>query len=68
MPSGLELITRFMDEQGIEYEVVEHSRSTTAIMEARAVFSGGDHDHGVLIDPNDLVQIVQPRVADVCAD
>jgi prolyl-tRNA editing enzyme YbaK/EbsC (Cys-tRNA(Pro) deacylase) len=34
----------------------------------RILFSGGDHDHGVLIDPNDLIQIVQPKVADVCAD
>jgi len=29
------------------------------------LFSGGDHRHGVLIDPNDLVEIVQPQVADV---
>jgi prolyl-tRNA editing enzyme YbaK/EbsC (Cys-tRNA(Pro) deacylase) len=32
------------------------------------LFSGGDHRHGVLIDPNDLVEVVQPTIADVCAD
>ncbi len=32
------------------------------------LFSGGDHRHGVLIDPNDLVEIVQPSIADICAD
>ena len=156
VPRGLSLITRFMDEQAIEYEVVEHPRSETAVMEARVaglspdqvaktialrdgtafrlavipasrrldldkarralgagdslriatedemrsqsdvfevgafaplpdlvratevmderlleperiLFSGGDHNFGVLIDPNDLVQIAQPKVADVCA-
>ena len=32
------------------------------------LFSGGDHRHSVLIDPNDLVEIVQPAVADICVD
>jgi Ala-tRNA(Pro) deacylase len=32
------------------------------------LFSGGDHKHGVLIDPNDLVQLTQAKVADVRAD
>lgn len=157
VPRGLELITTFLDELDIEYEVVEHSRTTSAAAEARAagfspdqvaktialrdgaafrlavipasqrldldkarraleageslrfatedemrseldvfevgalaplaelvratevvderlleperiLFSGGDHTHGVLIDPHVLIQIVQPKVADVCAD
>jgi Ala-tRNA(Pro) deacylase len=34
----------------------------------RILFSGGDHRHGVLIDPNDLVQLTQAKVADVRAD
>jgi Ala-tRNA(Pro) deacylase len=32
------------------------------------LFSGGDHRHGVLIDPNDLVEIAQPKVADICEE
>src|SRR5947199_9780579 len=154
---GLELITAFLDEQGIDYEVVEHRRTATAAAQARAagvpasdvaktialrdekglclavipascrldlekarralrageslrlatedeirlevdvfdvgalapladlvratevvderllaperiLISGGDHSHGVLIDPHDLIEIVQPNVADLCAD
>jgi Ala-tRNA(Pro) deacylase len=157
LPRGLELITAFLDDQGIQYEVVEHRRTATASAEARAagvppdevaktialrdgpkyrlavipasrrldlakarqalgageslrfatedemrseldvfevgalapladlvratevvderlleperiLFSGGDHAHGVLIDPHDLIQIVQPKVADVCSE
>ena len=34
----------------------------------RILFTGGDHRHGVLIDPNDLVQLTQAKVADVRAD
>jgi Ala-tRNA(Pro) deacylase len=34
----------------------------------RILFSGGDHRHGVLIDPNDLVQLTQAQVADACED
>jgi Ala-tRNA(Pro) deacylase len=34
----------------------------------RILFSGGDHRHGVLMDPNDLVQLTQAKVADVRAD
>ena len=30
------------------------------------LFSGGDHQHGVLMDPNELVQLTQADVADVC--
>lgn len=33
----------------------------------RILFSGGDHTHGVLMDPHDLIEIVQPKVADICA-
>jgi Ala-tRNA(Pro) deacylase len=33
----------------------------------RIMFTGGDHRHGVLIDPNDLVEVTQARVADVRA-
>jgi len=157
VPRGLELITAFLDEQGIDYEVVEHRRTATAAAEARAagvpasevaktialrdgaslrlavipascrldlakarralradeslrlatedeirsevdafevgalapladlvrateviderllepdriLVSGGDHSHGVLIDPHDLIEIVQPKVADLCAE
>jgi Ala-tRNA(Pro) deacylase len=32
------------------------------------LFSAGDHSHGILIDPNDLVEVVQPRVADLCRE
>jgi prolyl-tRNA editing enzyme YbaK/EbsC (Cys-tRNA(Pro) deacylase) len=32
------------------------------------LFSGGDRTHGVLIDPNDLVEVVQPQVGDICAE
>lgn len=154
---GLELITKFLDEQGIEYEIVTHDETVTAADLARAagvdpdavaktialrdegrwrlavipasrrlhlgraraalgagrslrfasedemqaeldvfdvgaiaplvdlvdateviderlldseriLFSGGDHTHGVLIDPDDLIQITQPKVADICTD
>jgi Ala-tRNA(Pro) deacylase len=34
----------------------------------RILFTGGDHRHGVLIDPNDLVEVTQARVGDVRAD
>jgi Ala-tRNA(Pro) deacylase len=155
--SGLEIVTRFLDEQDVAYEVVEHRTTYTATEEARAagvapqdaaktialrdeegyrlavipaserldlekvrellgaskslrlatedemgsefpdfelgalpplgpllpapevvdrrlldheriLCSGGDHRHGVLIDPQDLVETVQPKVADVCED
>src|SRR5918994_76203 len=32
------------------------------------LLSGGDHTHGVLVDPNDLIEVAQPRVGDVCAE
>jgi Ala-tRNA(Pro) deacylase len=34
----------------------------------RVLFAGGDHRHGVLIDPNDLVQLTQAKVADICEE
>lgn len=34
----------------------------------RVLCSGGDHRHGVMIDPNEIVRIAQPQVADVCQD
>ncbi len=43
----------------IDNRVLDHERILCA---------GGDHRHGVLIDPNDLVQLTQAQVADVCED
>jgi Ala-tRNA(Pro) deacylase len=34
----------------------------------RVLCSGGDHEHGVLVDPQDLVRAAQARVADICQD
>jgi Ala-tRNA(Pro) deacylase len=34
----------------------------------RVLCGGGDHEHGVLVDPHDLVQAGQARVADICED
>jgi Ala-tRNA(Pro) deacylase len=34
----------------------------------RILCSAGDHRHGLLLDPHDLVEVVQPKVADVCED
>jgi Ala-tRNA(Pro) deacylase len=34
----------------------------------RILCSGGDHEHGVLLDPLDLVRVGQARVADLCED
>lgn len=34
----------------------------------RILFAGGDHRHAVSIDPNDLVEVTQAKVADVCED
>lgn len=34
----------------------------------RIFCSGGDHRHGVLIDPQDMVRIGRPQLADVCQD
>jgi Ala-tRNA(Pro) deacylase len=34
----------------------------------RILCGGGDHEHGVLVDPHDVVQAGQARVADICAD
>ncbi len=33
----------------------------------RILFTAGDHRHGVLIDPNDLVEVTQAKVRDVRA-
>jgi Ala-tRNA(Pro) deacylase len=155
VPSGLEAVTGFLDEQGVGYEVREHRAAETAAEEARAaglppsdvaktvalrdgdryrlavipashrldlakvretlgagkslrlateremktdfpqfevgalppvgpllgapevlderlleheriLCNAGDHRHGVLLDPNDLVEVVQPNVADIC--
>jgi hypothetical protein len=29
---------------------------------------GGDHEHGLLVDPKDIVQAGKARVADICQD
>jgi Ala-tRNA(Pro) deacylase len=34
----------------------------------RILCSAGDHEHGVLVDPQDLVRVGQARLADVCRD
>jgi Ala-tRNA(Pro) deacylase len=34
----------------------------------RVLCGGGDHEHGVLVDPHDMVQAGQARVADICGD
>jgi Ala-tRNA(Pro) deacylase len=70
-----------VDEMGSEFDVFEVGalaplpeivRTTEVVDERllepeRILFSGGDHTHGVLIDPRDLIEIVQPKVADICA-
>ena len=32
----------------------------------RVLCSGGDHQHGVLLDPNELVRLGDAKVADIC--
>jgi prolyl-tRNA editing enzyme YbaK/EbsC (Cys-tRNA(Pro) deacylase) len=32
----------------------------------RVLCGAGDHRHGLVLDPRDLVRLAQPRVADVC--
>jgi Ala-tRNA(Pro) deacylase len=34
----------------------------------RILFSGGDHRHSVLVDPRDLAELTEAKVADVCED
>jgi Ala-tRNA(Pro) deacylase len=34
----------------------------------RIMCSGGDHEHGVLLNPQDLVRVTQARVADISQD
>jgi Ala-tRNA(Pro) deacylase len=34
----------------------------------RILCGGGDHEHGVLVDPHDVVRASQARVADICGD
>lgn len=155
MASGIDAVTGYLDEQGLDYEVVEHEETYSATQEARAdgvppadvaktivlrddegyrlavipgserldlsrvrellgaskslrlateeemaadfpdfdvgalppigpllpatevidrqllnhdriAFAAGDHRHGILIDPNDLIQLTQATVGDVC--
>jgi Ala-tRNA(Pro) deacylase len=154
-PSGLEMVTGFLDEQGVGYDLREHQRTETAVEEADAaglppsdvaktialrdgddyrlavipashrldlakarealgageslrlakesemkadfpqfevgalpplgpvvgapevldrrlleheqiLCNAGDHRHGLLLDPHELVEVVQPKVADIC--
>ena len=32
----------------------------------RVLCAGGDHRHGLVVDPRDLVRLAEPRVADIC--
>jgi prolyl-tRNA editing enzyme YbaK/EbsC (Cys-tRNA(Pro) deacylase) len=32
----------------------------------RLLCAGGDHQHGVRLDPRDLLRLAEPRVADIC--
>lgn len=32
------------------------------------LFSGGDHRHGILIDPHDLIELAQPKIGDICEE
>jgi Ala-tRNA(Pro) deacylase len=34
----------------------------------RVFCSGGDHSHGVMVDPQDIVRVARPQLADVCQD
>jgi Ala-tRNA(Pro) deacylase len=34
----------------------------------RVLCSGGDHEHGLLVNPQDLVRVAEARVADICED
>jgi Ala-tRNA(Pro) deacylase len=34
----------------------------------RILCGGGDHQHGVLVDPNDVVRASQARAVDICED
>ena len=34
----------------------------------RVLCNAGDHGHGVLVDPNEIVRIGEARVGDVCED
>jgi Ala-tRNA(Pro) deacylase len=34
----------------------------------RILCGGGDHEHGLVVDPHDLVRASQARVADICGD
>jgi Ala-tRNA(Pro) deacylase len=34
----------------------------------RVLCSGGDHRHGVMIDPREIVRLAQPQVGDVCQE
>ena len=41
---------------------------TRLLEHERILCSAGDRRHALLIDPNDLVEVVQPSVADICAE
>lgn len=34
----------------------------------RVLCSAGDHGHGVLVDPNEIVRVTEARVGDLCED
>jgi Ala-tRNA(Pro) deacylase len=34
----------------------------------RILCSGGDHRHSVLVDPNELAQVTEAKIADICED
>jgi Ala-tRNA(Pro) deacylase len=43
----------------VDHRLLEHGR---------ILCGGGDHEHGVLVDPRDVVQAGRARVADICED
>jgi Ala-tRNA(Pro) deacylase len=43
----------------LDRRVLEHER---------VLCNAGDHRHGLLLDPHDLVEVIQPKVADICED
>jgi Ala-tRNA(Pro) deacylase len=34
----------------------------------RILCSGGDHRHSLVLDPNELMRVAEPRVGDICQD
>jgi prolyl-tRNA editing enzyme YbaK/EbsC (Cys-tRNA(Pro) deacylase) len=51
-PFGLEPVPEVMDIRLVYRE--------------RVLCAGGDHRHGVRLDPRDLLRLAEPRVADIC--